>query len=178
MFISLCTLVNFFLWLVFSIIFAQTGAPYSRSGCIPPVYSVFNALWLSPQFSFADFDRANIIFLHFSVTCVMCSLNVSLSSIIIPRYFIVLTCLSCLLFKYTSRSFLSFLFRRVISITFDFLSLKQTLFSFAHVDTFFSSMLVMFSTSLTDFPLVSNRRSSANATIFVPLVNVRFNSEL
>ena len=177
MFISLYTLVNSFLLLAFSKISAQTGAPYRRSGCIPPVYSVFKALWLSLQFSFADFERANIIFLHFSVTCVMCSLNVSLSSII-PRYFKVLTWLSCLLFKYTSRSFLSYLFRRVISITFDFLSLKQTLFSFTHVDTFFISVLVMFSTSLTDFPLVSNTRSSANATILVPLVNVRFNSEL
>jgi hypothetical protein len=60
------------------------------------------------------------IFLHFSVTCVVCSLNVSLLSIIIPRYFMVLTCLRCLLFKYTSKSRLSFLFRRVNSITFDF----------------------------------------------------------
>jgi len=35
-FISLCNLVNLFLWLVFSKIFSQTGAPYRRSGCIPP----------------------------------------------------------------------------------------------------------------------------------------------
>jgi len=108
MFISLCTVVNFFLWLLFSKISSQTGAPYRKSGCIPPVYSVFKALWLSPQFSFAEFDKANIIFLHFSVTCVMCSLNVTLLSIIIPKYFMVLTCLSSLLFKYTSKSFLSF----------------------------------------------------------------------
>jgi hypothetical protein len=69
-FISLWTLVIFSLWLVFSIVSVQTGAPYRRSGCIPPVYSDLRALWLKPQFSFVDFDRANIIFLHFSVACV------------------------------------------------------------------------------------------------------------
>jgi len=178
MFISLCNLVNFFLWLVFYIISAQSGAPYRRSGCIPQVYIVFKALCLRPQFSFADFDRANIIFLHFSVACIICSLNVSLLSIIIPRYFMVLTCRRSLLFKYTSRSFLSFLFRRVISITFDFWSSNRNLLSFAHFEIFYSSILAVFSTSLADFPLVSIMRSSANAMIFVPLVNFKFNSEV
>ena len=181
MFISLCTPDNFFLWLVFSIISARTGAPYRRSGCIPPVYITFKALWLRPQFSFADFDRANIIFLHFSVACVICSLNVSLLSIIIPRYFMVLTCRRSLLFKYTSRSFLSFLFRRVVSITFDFWTLNRTLLSFAHFEIFCSSILAVFSTSLTDFPLVSIvardsgpwQRDSLQGSILSPSASLR-----
>ena len=119
-----------------SIISAQTGAPYRRSGCIPPMYSVYKVLWLRPQFNFADFDKANIIFVHFSDICVIYSLNVSLLSIIIPRYFMVLTCRRILLFRYTSRSFLSFLFRSVISINFDFWSLNRKLLSFVHFEIF------------------------------------------
>jgi hypothetical protein len=86
---------------------------------------------------------------------VICSLNITFLSIIIPRYFMVFTCQRSLLFRYISRSFLSFLFRRVISITFDFWSLNRTLLSFAHFEILFSSTLAVFSTSLTDFPLVS-----------------------
>jgi len=46
--------------------FLQTGAPYKRRGSIPPVYIVFRAACFSPQLSFADFDSANINFVHFS----------------------------------------------------------------------------------------------------------------
>jgi hypothetical protein len=84
----------------------------------------------------------------------MWSLKLSLLSKIMPKYFILLTCLRSLLFKYMFSSFRSLLLRRVTSITFDFCSLKLDLLFFAHSEILFSSMLVMFSTSSAVFALL------------------------
>ena len=54
----------------------------------------------------------------------------------------------------------------------DLASLKPTLFLFDHAFILLISMLAKFSASLTDSPLMINRRSSANATAVVRLVKL------
>jgi len=56
----------------------------------------------------------------------------------------------------------------------DLVSLKPTLFVFDHAFILLISMLAKFSASLTDSPLMINRRSSANTTAVVRLVKLRF----
>ena len=75
-------------------------------------------------------------------------------------------------------SFASFCFLLDISITFDFSSLKRTLFLFDHVVILLVSKFKKFSASLTVSPLVTSIRSSANATALVRLVNLRFSKKL
>jgi len=74
----------------------------------------------------------------------MCSLNVSLQSNIIPKYFNLLTCGIILLFNYTATSFCSFRFLLVSISTFDLSSLNLILLSFAQVDILSNSTLAMF----------------------------------
>jgi len=59
---------------------------------------VCKAAWLSPQVSFADLDSAWNNLLHLLDICIMCSLNFSLLSFIIPKYLNFCTCYSILLF--------------------------------------------------------------------------------
>jgi len=56
----------------------------------------------------------------------------------------------------------------------DLVSLKPTLFPFDREFMMLISMLAMFSASLTNSPLMINRKSSAYATAFVRFVNLRF----
>ena len=100
----------------------------------------------------------------------MCSLNVSLQSNIIPKYFNLLTCGIVLFFKYAATCFSSFRFLLVINITFDFSSLNLFLLSFAQVYILSISTLAMFSASPTDQSFITIKISSANATTFVCLV--------
>ena len=65
-FISCCTLCSLRLLLPMSKAFVHTGAPYRRSGSIPPVYIVLRAACWIPQLSLSDFDLENISFVHFS----------------------------------------------------------------------------------------------------------------
>ena len=70
----------------------HTGAAYSSCGSIAPLYIVFSASCFSPQFNLAALDNAFINLVHLSVMYFMCSLNLNLLSIIIPKYFILSTC--------------------------------------------------------------------------------------
>ena len=72
----------------------------------------------------------------------MCSLNESLLSNIIPRYFTLFTWSKGVLLRYISISFCSFRFRLVRSITFDFCSLNLILLSFAHAEILLNSTYV------------------------------------
>jgi len=65
-----------------------------------------------------------------------------------------------------------------MSITFNFWSLNRVLLSFAHTEILLSSMLAMFSISLTVLALVKSRISSAKAIIFVRFENFRLRREL
>jgi len=100
-----------------------------------------------------------------------------LEFIIIPKYFIVFTFSKGLLSKCTLISF-TFRFLLDIKITLDFYSLKLILLLFDHVVILLNSKLEKIFTSLTVSPLIASIRSSANATAFVRLVNLRFNKEL
>src|SRR5215475_1165607 len=100
------------------------------SGRIAPLYIDFKASLLSPHFIFADFDSACIIFVHLFVVCIKWSLKFILLSMIIPKYLILFTCSSCLLFMYIATCLFSFRFLLVISIAFDLLSLKLILLFF------------------------------------------------
>jgi len=108
----------------------------------------------------------------------MCSLNVSLESIIIPRYFKLVTCVRGRKFSYNSKSFRSLPFLLDSNIVFDFFSLKRILLAVAHVEIFVSSELEMFSASITVLPLVARIKSSANAIVLVRCVKLRFKREL
>jgi len=96
----------------------------------------------------------------------------------VPRHFIVATCSKGLLSRYTLISFTSFRFLLYINITLYFSSLKLTLLLFGHAANVLNSKFEKFSTSLTVSPLIARIRSSANATAFVRLVNLRFSKEL
>jgi len=143
-----------------------------------PVYIVFSAPCSSPLFTLADLDSVKISFEHFSVIEFMWSLNVSFVSSIIPRYFRICTCVRGWEFKYIIMSFRSFRFRLDIKIVFDFCSLKCNLLSLAHAAIFVSSMLAMFSASVTVLPLIARIKSSANAIALVRCVKLRFRGEL
>jgi len=97
----------------------HTVAAYSRCGSIAPLFIVFSASCLTPQAILADLDSAFISSVHLPVMYFICSLNVSLLSIIIPKYFILSTCSRWFLFRYISIAFLS-LRLLDISMTFDF----------------------------------------------------------
>ena len=83
--------------------------PYRRCGSIAPVYIVLRAACWSPQLSLADLDCENINFVQFSAMYFMCSLKVSLWSNIMPKYFMLRTCNSGLLFRYILTCSFSFL---------------------------------------------------------------------
>ena len=158
--------------------FFHTGAPYRRRDSIAPVYIVFKAACFSPQFSFADLESTDINFVHFSAMQFMCSLNESLLSNIIPRYFTLCTLNKGVLLRYISISFCSFRFRLVRSITFDFCSVNHILLSFAHAEILFSSTLAMFSASVIESAFIMITRLSAKATVFIWQVYLRLNKEL
>ena len=100
----------------------------------------------------------------------MCSLNVSLVSSIIPKYFKLNTCVRGRKFNYISKSFRSLHFLLDGNIVLDFCSLKWILLAFAHAEFFVSSIFAMFFASITVLPLVARIRSSANAMVFVRCV--------
>ena len=108
----------------------------------------------------------------------MCSLNVSLLTNIMSRYFRLCTSSRGLLFWYISSSFRSFRFRLVIGITFGFCSLNLILFSFAHAEILLNSTLAMFSASLIDSAFIMITKSSVNATVFECLVYLKLRREL
>ena len=66
MFSSLCILTSLLLLLALCTTSFQTGAPYSSSGSITPVYIVLSALCFRPHDNFADFASENISFGRFS----------------------------------------------------------------------------------------------------------------
>ena len=78
------------------------------------------------------------------------------------------------LFRSILISFAPFLFLLEISKILDLASLKPNLFLFDHAFILFISMFAKFSASLTDSPLMINRRSSANAIAVVRLVKLSF----
>ena len=57
-----------------------------------PLYIVLRASCCSPQFSLADFASVCIRVVHFFDVNMICSLKFNLSSIVMPRYFMLLTC--------------------------------------------------------------------------------------
>ena len=85
---------------------------------MPPVYIDFRAEYFSPQLSFADLESASMSLVHLAVIQLICSLKVSLQCNTMPKYFKLCTCVSGLLFRYTSNPFVSvstslfFIFRR------------------------------------------------------------------
>ena len=101
--ISLCTLTYLVLLHFFIMDSTHTGAAYSSCGSIEPLYIVFSASCFSPQFNLADLDNAFINLVHLSVMYFMCSLNLNLLSINIPKYLILSTC-SRWLFPFLSLS--------------------------------------------------------------------------
>jgi hypothetical protein len=135
-----------------------------------PLYIVFRASWPSPQLSLANLDNEKINLEHFLFIKFMCSLKVRLVSITIPKYFRFYTCVRMRKFKYSFKSFRSLRFLLDSSIVFYFCSLKCILFVDAHADIFASSILSMFSASITVFALVTRIRSSANAMTLVRCV--------
>ena len=94
----------------------------------------------------------------------MCSLNMNLLSIAIPKYVIVDTCCKGLLFKYMLISLFSFLFLLDIVVTLDLSSLKLILLFLDQAMIFLISMFEIFSAALIVSFLTSNIKSSANAT--------------
>jgi len=86
---------------------------------------------------------------------------------IMPKYFMLFTCIRGLLFKHILTSLFSFLFRLVRSITCDFCSLNRSLFPLAHVEILLSSAFIIFSASGMDSTFVKITRSSANAIALV-----------
>ena len=108
----------------------------------------------------------------------MWSVNLNLLSIIIPKYFIVVTCCNGLLLNYMLTSLISFRFLLDITITLDFSSLKSILLFFTHFVILFISTFDIFSAALTVSILIANIKSSANATSLVLFVNWRFSREL
>ena len=108
----------------------------------------------------------------------MCTLNVNLESIIIPKYFKLITCVRGRKLRYISKSFRSLRFLLDSNIIFNSCSLKQILLAVAHAEIFVSSELEMFSASITDLPRVARIKSSANAMDLVGRVKLRFKREL
>ena len=94
----------------------------------------------------------------------MCSLNLNLLSITIPKYFIVDTCCKGLLFKYMLISLFSFLFLLDIIITLDLSSLKLILLFLDQPVILLTLMFEIFSAALIVSFLTANIKSSANAT--------------
>jgi hypothetical protein len=64
------------------------------------LYMVLRASCWSPQFSFADFVSVCISVVQFFDVETICSLKFNLLSIVIPRYFILLTSPRGFLFRY------------------------------------------------------------------------------
>ena len=147
MFMSRCTLLYRVLLQFFSMALTHTGAPYSIIGSMAPLQMVLSASCLSPQFSFADFANVCINVVHLFVVEIICSLKLSLLSIVIPKYLMFLTCCRGFQFRYILTLVISLLFLRVASMTSDFCSLKVILFSFAQFVILFISMLAKFSAS-------------------------------
>jgi len=108
----------------------------------------------------------------------MCSLNVNLESIIIPKYFKLITCVRGRKLRCISKSFRSVRFLLDSNIIFDFCSLKRIFLAVAHEEIFVSSELEMFSASIADLPRVARIKSSANAMDLVRCVKLRFKREL
>jgi len=101
----------------------------------------------------------------------MCLLNLNLSSITIPKYFIVDTYCKGLLFKYTLISLFSFLFLLDIIINMDLSSLKFILLFLDQAAILLISMFEMFSAALMVSFLMTNIKSSTNATALEFFVN-------
>ena len=158
--------------------FFHTGATYRRRGCIPAVYIVFRSACFSPQFSFADLESANINFVHFFTMWFMCSLNESLLSNIIPKYFKLCTCWKSLLLRYISISFLFFSFSSCQKHYFWFLLIEFNFIIFCPCWNMLSSTFAMFCASLIESAFIMITRSSAKATVFVWLLYLRLNKEL
>ena len=68
----------------------HTGGPHIMIGSMAPLQMVLSASYLSPQFSFADFSIVCINVVHFVVE-IICSLKLSLLSIVIPKYLMFFT---------------------------------------------------------------------------------------
>ena len=127
---------------------------------------VLKTLCPNPQIKLSDLDRVNINFLDISVACVICSLNVSLLSIIISRYFMVFTWRN-LLFRYTSKSSL-FSFSSCHQNCLGFSSLKLTSFSLPKF-RFFQLYIGYVFKLPTVFPLLVVRESMRKLIFFIAL---------
>ena len=79
---------------------------------------------------------------YFSVMYFICSLKVSMWSNIIPKYFMLFTCVRGLLFRYILTSLISFLLCLARSISCYFCSLNWSLFPLAHFEILLSSAFI------------------------------------
>ena len=104
---SLCTLTYLATLHSFLMGSMHTGAAHSSCGSVAPLYIAVSASRLCPQLILADLHNAFISLVHLPVTYFICSLNLNLLSIIIPKYFILSTYSRWLLFMYISTAFLS-----------------------------------------------------------------------
>jgi len=64
----------------------HTVARYNKRGKITPLYIVFRVLCLRPQDILRDLETLKFSLVHLSAACLICLLNLSLSSITIPKY--------------------------------------------------------------------------------------------
>jgi hypothetical protein len=108
----------------------------------------------------------------------MCSLNLNLLSITVPKYFIVYICCRGLLFKYMLIFFFSFLILLNIILTLDLSSLKLILLFLDQAVILLISMFEIFSAALIVSFLITNIKSSAKATALEIFVNWMFSREL
>jgi hypothetical protein len=60
-----------------------------------PLWVLLSASCFSPQLTFADFENECINLEHFVAVQIKCSIKLSLLSMIMPRYLMVLSCSVC-----------------------------------------------------------------------------------